>query len=358
MKLVLYAPSFYPPVVDGTSIQAAREAGLLASDHEVYSLSFAVDRDVRPLAELSADSDVERLPPEYIEVEPPSRFPLLAGGSLVKRIQEIDPDVLIVRGWYQLKVIEEVIVSCPNLKILWHVDGLHECHDRFKDNSEYWHVIATAIQAHVVVAGLSSFDIPLLTELGFSFPQIYVFPPLVDLFISKEAKQWSTARFLSLGRFIPHKHHQFVYDEVCRLFPGRPVILAGAADSKQSFDCVEQLMQRKASVFLNPAFETIRNLFAWATHFLSGSVIESLGVSTVEAVAAGCVPLVRDVGGIKTYLPEQCIYESEKEFAIKLNYLCVPEHAAAVSKELWELRQRLKPNRVRRAINEILLELP
>ena len=247
MKLVLYAPTFYPAVVDGTSIQAAREAGLLASDHEVFSLSFAVDRDIRPLVELLADSDVGRLPPEFIEAEFTSRFPLLAGGSLAERIQKINPDVLIVRGWYQLKVIEKVIVSCPNLKILWHVDGLHECHDRFKDNAGYWRVIASAIQAHVVVAGLSSFDIPLLTELGFSSSQTCVFPPLVDFLISNEAKQWSTVRFLSLGRFIPHKHHQLVYDEVSRLFPGRPVILAGAADSKQSFECVEHLMQRKVA---------------------------------------------------------------------------------------------------------------
>ena len=95
-----------------------------------------------------------------------------------------------------------------------------------------------------------------------------------------------------------------------------------------------------------------------ASDAAKGSMVESLGVSTVEAVAAGCVPLVRDVGGIKTYLPEQCIYESEKEFARKLNYLCVPEHAVAVSKKLGGLRQGLQPDRVRRAINEILRELP
>lgn len=354
MKLALYAPTFYPPVIDGTSIQASREAKLLLLNHEVHCLTFSVDRDIRPLNEFYYNDAIERLPAKYIESSPKHRFQFLDGNTMASRIQKINPDVLIVRGWYQHKVIAEVLTKCPKQKILWHVDGLHECHEYFHKETYYQRFISKVSQSQVTFAGLSKFDLPLLTELGFPIYRLCVVPPFLNKSIFQKTKDWSDLCFLSFGRFVPHKEHRFVREQVVRLFPEKQLILAGAADSEQSYGCVQELMQQGASLFLNPTSGIMRTLFIRATHFLSGSMVESLGVSTLEAVAAKCVPLVRDVGGIKTYLPEECIYNSNKMFAEKLKYLCIPEHADAVLKKLKNLRDYLQPESVCRSLNQIL----
>ena len=357
MKIVVYAPTFYPPVVDGTSIQAAREAKLLAKENEVYRLTFSVDRDINQIKDIYCNSKIERLSPIFLDSATRNHFNQLDGSHLSSRIKEINPDVLIVRGWYQLKVIEKILDNCPGQKILWHVDGLHECHSHYQKTTYYQRFLSKVCQSEITFAGLSKFDLPLLTELGISNNKTCVVLPFLKKDLFQKKKERSDLRFLSFGRFVPHKRHLFIKKQIVRLFPEKQLIFAGAADSKQSYQCIKELLHQGTQLFLNPTDDLMNFLFMNATHFLSGSMVESLGISTLEAVAANCIPLVRNVGGIKSYLPDDCMYDSDEMFADKLKKLCSLKHTENMSIKLKKLRDRLEPESVYLDLMQVLHRL-
>ena len=70
-------------------------------------------------------------------------------------------------------------------------------------------------------------------------------------------------------------------------------------------------VEKKVKLLLNVSREKQREVLQKAKIYLHPFVpYESFGLSAVEAMSAGCVPIVPDVGGLKEIVPEQLRYNS------------------------------------------------
>lgn len=142
-----------------------------------------------------------------------------------------------------------------------------------------------------------------------------VYPPVsVDSFSPghKENIILYVGRF---SRLLQNKHHDILINSFRRLsanFPDWRLILAGGTGVGASDDGVGELKQLSRGLpvdfIFDPDFPTLRSLYARAKIFWSASgyavsadlnptLVEHFGISLVESMAAGCVPLAVALGG-------------------------------------------------------------
>lgn len=114
MKILVYSPTFNP-VKDGTSIQATRLFKMLSKKHESYGLGYAVDRDLQFNGQLMKIKDrIERMTPDFLNKT--DRFPKLSGKNASLRINQIQPEIVHIRGWYQFDAVKSVIIAAINFR--------------------------------------------------------------------------------------------------------------------------------------------------------------------------------------------------------------------------------------------------
>ena len=97
--------------------------------------------------------------------------------------------------------------------------------------------------------------------------------------------------------------------------------------------------------------EKIR-LLSKASIFLSLAHNEPFGILIVEAMAAGCIPIVHDSGGPQEYLPPELRYKNPQEAAEKiLNHLYAGNQ---LRRELKELSRKFDENIFRKKIISVI----
>ena len=189
MKIVVYSPTFYP-VLDGTSLQATRMFNELKPIFKVFGIGYAVNRNIIFDEKLLQISDcITRLLPDSDEGS--NQFPKLSGYNASIRIKEIKPDIVHIRGWYQFIALYTIINESlkSHCRIYWHGDGLHECHETFKNNREYIQIIEKAIQKNVNFIGNSEEDKVLFLKLGIPENKIFIITPFLPE-IQSTHKDW------------------------------------------------------------------------------------------------------------------------------------------------------------------------
>lgn len=146
---------------------------------------------------------------------------------------------------------------------------------------------------------------------------VVVHPP-VDTGLFTPGKKTKT--ILYVGRFsslTQKKGHDILIEAFAKLSPQLPhwkLILAGGTavgtDPKDFEKLQSSAKNLRIEIISNPSLEKIRKLYSQAKIFWSASGfganetsdplhVEHFGISLVEAMAAGCVPIATDLGGHK-----------------------------------------------------------
>lgn len=171
-----------------------------------------------------------------------------------------------------------------------------------------------------------------------------VYPP-VDIEKFKPEKKENI--ILSVGRFsqlLQAKRQDILIDVFKKMVDeglyGWRLILAGGTDigGKEYFNQLKwQAKSYPIEFFENPEFETIQKLYGRAKIFWSASgfgineekepeKVEHFGITTVEAMASGCVPLLVGKGGTKEIIEEGktgFFWEEEEELVKKTQDLII-----------------------------------
>lgn len=359
MKIAIYSPTFYP-VKDGTSIQASRMAKQLSTDYQVFSLCYAVDRDIQPQKHLLSIRDgVDRLPSDCItNIDKQRKFPKLSGKAVASRLENIMPDIIHIRGWYQFDASTEIISRLSNLntRIYWHGDGLQECHEANKRDIEYYHAIWHAISHEVNFIGNSSQDTKMFLGLGIPSPNIFEIAPFLQE-TSRPSRDWNSPRVLSVGRFFEYKRHDLVIKAVKKIHPEQNIVIAGASDTAYFKEFIKRY-KTEAKIMASPSEGLLNILYDSSTHFVLASEVETLGIATLEAVNSGCVPLARKIGGITSYLHEELLFQANNELESKLRFLLDPSNAITANDSLSGLRKRLSNRAILEDLQKIYIQSP
>ena len=107
---------------------------------------------------------------------------------------------------------------------------------------------------------------------------------------------------VSVGTFVKYKYYETTCDVMTHL--ELPYTIMGLIHNPKEQAYHDMLAAKYPSVKLLPnvPIEEIRDRL-WSAKVYLHARIEDFGISVVEAIAAGCVPVVPDAGGIRETVP-------------------------------------------------------
>jgi len=133
---------------------------------------------------------------------------------------------------------------------------------------------------------------------------IKVLHPAVDVeYFSKVVHKYPRENFIvTVSRFTPEKSLNSIVDLAKRL-PNYKFIMVGST-SKYSMHVIKDIITRarrlevkNLRIYVNVSRDELRDLLGRAKYYLHPPFPEHFGISVVEAMAAGCVPVVYKDGG-------------------------------------------------------------
>ncbi len=94
-------------------------------------------------------------------------------------------------------------------------------------------------------------------------------------------------------------------------------------------------MSEKVKILTNVRRDRLRGILLNSKVYLHPMINEHFGVSIVEAMSSGCIPVVHDSGGPREFVPQDLRYKSIEEAAEKVEKAIdkwSPKEASRVSK--------------------------
>ena len=130
-----------------------------------------------------------------------------------------------------------------------------------------------------------------------------LYPPVeLEIFSAVRAVESRQKTVVTCGRFSPEKNYEFVL-AVAELLPEMEFAILGTFSGVLSRSYYERLHRIRESKNLKnvrivkSSFETMLSVFSSSKVFLSAMTDEAFGLSVVEAMASGLVPVVHRSGG-------------------------------------------------------------
>jgi glycosyltransferase involved in cell wall biosynthesis len=139
------------------------------------------------------------------------------------------------------------------------------------------------------------------------FQSIPVIHPPVDIssysFHKSQSRQHSV---ISLGRFAPDKK-QLEQIKLAQSMPNLDFHIVGFVNNKNYFNQCEEFVRlnqmKNVTLHPNTTHAQVIELLGRSKFFLHVLADEPFGITAVEAIAAGCIPLVHDSGGQRETVP-------------------------------------------------------
>ena len=122
-----------------------------------------------------------------------------------------------------------------------------------------------------------------------------VYPP-VDVERFKPAKKENLVA--TVGRFVPSKNYEMVL-EVAKQLPDTDFEIIGIKQDPKYHDRINASKPKNVTLLTNLAQGEVASRLARAKVYLHTMINEHFGISIVESMASGCVPVVHDSGGAR-----------------------------------------------------------
>ena len=147
---------------------------------------------------------------------------------------------------------------------------------------------------------------------------LVVYPPCdIDTFKNNKEKERS---IITVGGFTGEKN-QLLQVEIAKHFPDIKTNICGSATRNPKYlkKVNEAIEDKRKHIELHPdiPFDMLKDKLSRSLIFLHTSAKEPFGISTVEAISSGCIPLVHNSGGQIEVVPFRELRFDNKEDAIR-----------------------------------------
>jgi len=134
-----------------------------------------------------------------------------------------------------------------------------------------------------------------------------LYPPCpIDLYKNPDGQREDLV--ITVGRVVPEKRMNLFLDLARRLPKVRFVIIGSVARDQESyFRRLQETAPANVSFLMSP-LRKLRDVLARAKIYVHCARNEHFGISIVEAMAAGCVPVVHDSGGPREIVTDEVGY--------------------------------------------------
>lgn len=162
------------------------------------------------------------------------------------------------------------------------------------------------------------------TEFGLT-PHI-LYPPVSTDFLNHNEKDSDEKRdnaVITVARISKEKNLKII-PYIANLTRNISFTIVGLLDSIQEYNSLLMLIKElgvsdKVKILTNVKRNHLRGVLRNSKVYLHTSVNEHFGISIVEAMASGCIPIVHNSGGPKEFVPSYLRYELIEEAAQKIN---------------------------------------
>lgn len=172
---------------------------------------------------------------------------------------------------------------------------------------------------------LSEFTRSVLEQEYDVAPNLPVIYPPVDIEAFQDSRQARNRAVVTVGRFSPDKR-QLEQIILAERLPDIPFHIAGFTGDIAYYRRCKLYLEEHGlgNVHLYPdaPFEQVVSLLQGSRFFLHSLVNEPFGITAVQAIAAGCLPIVHDSGGQREVVPEPRLrYQDLSEVSDLLRHL-------------------------------------
>lgn len=190
-----------------------------------------------------------------------------------------------------------------------------------------------------------------------------IYPP-VDVKLTDEKKESDKNTVVSLGRFSTQKRQLeqiFVAEGLAHM----QFILMGFVGEQAYFEECQNYVEahglKNVRIIANVSKEEIRSTLKKARFFIHSMRNEPFGITTVQAITAGCIPIVHDSGGQREIVQQQDLRYQSGGDAIALLKKVSSEDDHTLNKRLSLLKESAKKfsgSEFDQKFRELLLSLP
>ena len=177
-------------------------------------------------------------------------------------------------------------------------------------------------------------------EIGLT-PHI-LYPPVSTDFLNKYetgSYQQRADNVITVSRIAKEKNLRII-PHIAKLTNNASFTIVGLLDSIQEFNSLVKLINElgvsdKVKILTNVNRNHLKEILRSSKVYLHTTVKEHFGISIVEAMASGCVPIVHNSGGPKEFVANHHRYETIEEAAQKIDKAIEswsPEVAFTISK--------------------------
>lgn len=161
-------------------------------------------------------------------------------------------------------------------------------------------------------------------ELGVN-PHV-LHPSVSDFILNRDQSHFSDKRdnvVLTIARISYGKNLEII-PRIAKLTNKHvSFVIAGLLDSEQALTSLIRLTKElgvsdRVKIMVNVKRSILRKMLSHSKVYLHSAVNEPFGISIVEAMASGCIPIVHDSGGPKEFVPSNLRYKSPEEAAEKV----------------------------------------
>lgn len=153
-------------------------------------------------------------------------------------------------------------------------------------------------------------------DYSVNIPVLY--PPIELAKVVEETERQANL-VISLGRFTSHKR-QKEQIQIAASFPKLEFVLMGFINSQEYYDeCLNEIGRlglKNVKLLGDSAKEVVNSYLSKGTFFVHSVINEPFGITTVQAIANGCIPLVPDYGGQKEIVDNPSLLYRNKQDAI------------------------------------------
>jgi len=122
-----------------------------------------------------------------------------------------------------------------------------------------------------------------------------VYPP-VDV---EKIKPSTKEEFvISVGRIVKEKNYEILI-EAAKLLPEVKFVIVGRKQDEEYYEKIRRSKPDNVTLFTDLSYEELFSLLSRAKVYLHTMIGEHFGISIVEAMAAGCIPIVHNSGGTR-----------------------------------------------------------
>ena len=220
-------------------------------------------------------------------------------------------DVVYFQNYPLLKAVETGLPYFRNLVYFYPYRSFLSCHRESMSNKLFFansKFIAEAVKAELCIT-----------------PHV-LYPSVSDFILNRAQSHFNDQRenvVLTIARISKGKNLEII-PHIAKLTSKKvSFVIAGLLDSEQALDSLIRLKMElnvsdKVKIMVNVKRSILRQMLLNSKVYLHSAIDEPFGISIVEAMSSGCIPVVHDSGGPKEFVPPNLRYKSPDEAAEKV----------------------------------------